>query len=125
MGEQVLDLGAFVGVFVGGEPDEAVVVEVQPQGVDAGDQQVQTEVELGLVDQVRPRNVSLNYQRSGVGDLTPLVDHFDALASGQGGGLHDPPPFASFPLPNFPQQFSVRWKTKGSWQEVELGFSMF
>ena len=58
MGEEVLHLGALVGVLVGGEPHEAVVIQIQPQGVDGGHQQVQAEVKLGLVDKVRPRYVS-------------------------------------------------------------------
>ena len=58
MGEEVLHLGALVGVLVGGEPHEAVVIQIQPQGVDGGHQQVQAEVKLGLVNKVRPRHVS-------------------------------------------------------------------
>ena len=58
MCEDVLHLGALVGVLVGGEPHQAVVVEVEPQGVDGGHQQVQAEVKLGLVNKVRPRHVS-------------------------------------------------------------------
>ena len=50
MGEHVLHLGALIGVLVGGEPHQAVVVEVEPQGVDGGHQQVQPEVKLCLVD---------------------------------------------------------------------------
>ena len=58
VGEEVLHLGALVGVLVGGEPHEAVVIEVQPQGVDGGHQQVQAEVEFCLVNKVRPGHVS-------------------------------------------------------------------
>ena len=58
VGEEVLHLGALVGVLVGGEPHEAVVIEVQPQGVNRGHQQIQAEVKLGLVNKVRPRHVS-------------------------------------------------------------------
>ena len=61
MGEQVLHLRAFVGVFIRGEPHEPVVIEIQPQRVNRGHQQVQAEVELSFVDEVRPCNISAKY----------------------------------------------------------------
>ena len=65
MGEHVLHLGALVGVLVGGEPHEAVVVEVESERVDGGDQKVEAQVELSFVDQVWPCHISLYYERSG------------------------------------------------------------
>lgn len=43
-------------------PDEAIVVEVETQRVDAGDEQVQAEVELSLVYQVRTSNIPKKYR---------------------------------------------------------------
>ena len=57
MGEQILNFGALVGVFVGCEPDEAIIVEIQPQRIDTCHQEIQSEVKFGLIDQVRSRNV--------------------------------------------------------------------
>ena len=124
MGEDVLHLRALVGVLVGGEPHQTVVVEVEPQRVDGGDQEVEPEVEFCLVNQVRPGHVSLYYERTSVGDLTPLVDHFDSFSSSQCWGFHDPPSLPSFPLPDLPQQLGVRWQAESSRQEIELRFSV-
>ena len=123
--EHILHLRALVGVFVRGEPHQTVVVEVEPQRVDGGDQEVEPEVEFCLVNQVRPGHVSLYYERTSVGDLTPLVDHFDSFSSSQCWGFHDPPSLPSFPLPDLPQQLGVRWQAESSRQEIELGFSVF
>ena len=125
MGEHVLHLGALVGVLVRGEPHQTVVVEVESQRVDGGDQQVKAEVELCFVDQIRPSHISLYYQGTSGGDLTPLINHFDSFSTSQGWGLHDPPALSTFPLPDLPQQLSVRRQTESSRQEIELRFSVF
>ena len=125
MGEHVLHLRALIGVLVGGEPHQTVVVEVEPQRVDGGDQEVEPEVEFCLVNQVRPGHVSLYYERTSGGDLTPLVDHFDSFSSSQRWRLHNPPSLPSFSLPNLPQQLGVRGQAESSRQEIELRFSVF
>ena len=125
MGEDVLHLRALVGVLVGGEPHQTVVVEVESQRVDGGDQQVKPEVELCLVNQIWPGHVSLYYQRTSGGDLTPLIDHFDSFSASQRWGFHDPPALPSFPLPDLPQQLGVRRQAESSRQEIELRFSVF
>ena len=58
VGEQVLHLRALVGVFIRGEPHKPVIVEIQPQRVYGGYQQVQAEVEFSFVNEVRPCNIS-------------------------------------------------------------------
>ena len=59
--EQILHLRAFVGVFIRGEPHEPVIIEIQPQRVNGGYQQVQAEVEFSFINEVRPRNISGKY----------------------------------------------------------------
>ena len=113
MCEDVLHLGALVGVLVGGEPHKAVVVEVESERVDGGDQKVEAQVELSFVDQVWPCHISLYYERSGCGYLAPLVDNFDSFSPRQGRGLHYPPPLAPLPLPHLPQQLRVGGQTEG------------
>ena len=141
VGEQILHLRALVGVLVRSKPHEPVIIQIQPKGVDGGHQQVQAEVKLGLVDEVRPGDISektetlfsietdvrspLYYERPGVGDLAPLVDDLDALPPGQGRRLHDPPALPSLPLPDLPEQLRVRREAKCPGQEVELRLSMF
>ena len=141
VGEQILHLRALVGVLVRSKPHEPVIIQIQPKGVDGGHQQVQAEVKLGLVDEVRPGDISektetlfsietdvsspLYYERPGVGDLAPLVDDLDALPPGQGRRLHDPPALPSLPLPDLPEQLRVRREAKCPGQEVELRLSVF
>ena len=69
--------------LVGGESDESLVVEVDDEGVDAGDEDVDAEVVLGAVDEVRPRDVPLHDHRRVLRDLRPLVHHLDPVATGQ------------------------------------------
>ena len=57
VGEDVMYFGAFIAVLVGSEPDQPVIIEVDTQGVHAGDEHVQAEVKLGLIYQVRSGNI--------------------------------------------------------------------
>ena len=57
VGENVVHLGALVSVLVGSKPDEAVIIEVDTEGVHTGHQDVKSQVKLGLVDEVRPGNI--------------------------------------------------------------------
>ena len=41
---------AITGVGLGGKPDETVIVEVDTEGVNTGQEDIETEVKLGLVD---------------------------------------------------------------------------
>ena len=107
---RLTNLCTFVAVFVGSKPrkyrmvqinsqlqlpsflpNKPIVIEIQPERVDAGHEDIETEVELSLVDQVRPGHVSLDNKGPSPGYLTPFVHHFDASASRKGGGLHNPP----------------------------------
>ena len=49
VGEHVVHLGALVGVLIGGEPDQAVIIEVDTERVQAGNQDIEPQVKLGLV----------------------------------------------------------------------------
>ena len=50
MGEDITGSGRVAGVGLGGKPDQAIIVEVDTQRVDAGDQHIETQVKLGPVD---------------------------------------------------------------------------
>ena len=58
MSEDVMHLGALVGVLVGCEPDQSVIIEVDSEGVHAGHQDVESQVKLGLVDKIGSCNIS-------------------------------------------------------------------
>ena len=58
MGEKILDLGALIGVLVGGKPDQTIIIKIESQRIDASNQKIQTEVKLGLVYQVWSRNIA-------------------------------------------------------------------
>ena len=58
MHEDIPHTAAVVAVLVRGKAHQAVVVEVDAERVHTGHQHVQTQVELGSVDQVGPGNVS-------------------------------------------------------------------
>jgi len=58
MHEDISHTATVVCVLVGGEAHQAIVVEVDSQGIDAGQEHVQAEVKLGPVNQVGPSNVS-------------------------------------------------------------------
>ena len=64
--EQVVNFGTFVSVLVGGESDQTVVIEVDTEWVHTGDENIKSQVKLGLVDQVRSGYVSEhgNYYRN-------------------------------------------------------------
>ena len=77
------ELGAVGGVLVGGEADEALLVEVDAERAERGHEHVNAEVVLGAVDQVRLGDVALDHEGALLRDLAPLVDHFDAVAAGE------------------------------------------
>ena len=58
MHEDIPHTAAVVAVLVRGKAHQAVVVEEDAERVHTGHQHVQTQVELGSVDQVGPGNVS-------------------------------------------------------------------
>ena len=60
MPELVVDEAGVVGVGLGGKPDQAVPVDVDSEGVEAGDEHVQPHVELVAVDQEGLLDVSLD-----------------------------------------------------------------
>ena len=60
VGEDVWEWVCVGGVGVGGEPDEAVVVEEDPQGWQRRQQDVDPQVVLGVVDQVRLGHILLD-----------------------------------------------------------------
>ena len=79
------------GVRTGGEADEAILVEVDAQRVDAGDDDVDADVELGAVDEVGPLDVRLHHQGSLARQLLPLVDHVYARPPRRRRLRHAPP----------------------------------
>ena len=81
--EDVGERGVVRLVLVGGEPHEALVVEVDDERVDAGDQDVDAQVVLGAVDEVGPGDVPLHDHGGVLWYLGPLVHHLDAVAASQ------------------------------------------
>ena len=60
MTELVLEMLLAQGELLGGEPDESVLVDVELDGVHAGHQQVDPEVELEPVDEEGVGDVALH-----------------------------------------------------------------
>lgn len=85
-----LDVLGFGVVLVRGESGQALVQHVDPQGVVAGDQDVDPQVVLETVYQVRVVDVLGDEHVLLVLDLGLLVDHLDATAARLVGGFHDP-----------------------------------
>ena len=81
--EDVGERGVVRLVLVGGEPHEALVVDVDDERVDAGDEHVDAQVVLRVVDEVRPGYVPLHDHGSILWYLGPLVHHLDAVAARQ------------------------------------------
>ncbi len=57
MHEDIADAAAVIGIFIWGEPHEAVIIKVDAQRIHAGQQDVQSQVKLGPVDQIGPSHV--------------------------------------------------------------------
>ena len=59
--ELVSYVGHLTAVLLGGEPHQSLLVEIQPQGSDTGQQDVQPQVELQLVDEEGSVEVLLHH----------------------------------------------------------------
>lgn len=72
-----------VCILAGCEPREAIFVDVEAQGVDAGDRDVDSEVELEAVEEQGIVDVLTHYVRGAfLGNLTQLVSYNYSLALG-------------------------------------------
>lgn len=56
-------------------------MDVDPQRAEAGDVDVDAQVELAVLDEVRPADVALHYQLLLLGQLRPALDDLDAGAA--------------------------------------------
>lgn len=79
----------FHGVIFGGESRQALLEDVAPERVEGRDEDVDAEVELLPVDQVRVLQILLNYARIDLGNGVHIVLVYqpDSPAAGASAGL--------------------------------------
>ena len=70
MCEDVMNLGAFVGVLIGCKPHQAVIIEVDSKRIHACNKNIKPQVKLSFVDKVRPGNIPM---KSKVGQHSTLL----------------------------------------------------
>ena len=72
-------------------PGESLIIEIEPEGVDTGDQDIDPQVKLEAVNQEGVLDVSLHTETGiRVRNIRELVNDLDPLAAGILGWLHNP-----------------------------------
>merc|ERR1719410_772387 len=102
VGEHISNFGALVAVFVGREPDKAIIIQVDSERVDTGHQHVEAQIKFRVVNEIGPGDISLNNEGAGLRNLAPLVHHLDSTTTSHRGRFDNPPSLASFSLPDLP-----------------------
>lgn len=107
MHETVAEVVDVVVVFDGGEAREAVRIDIDLERIDAGDEHVETQVELGAADQQRSRQILLHDDGAFLWYLRPAVDHADSGAASGGRRLDDPLLLAAVLLPHLAEETHI------------------
>ena len=105
--ETVAEVVYVVVVLDRGEPDQSVRVDVDLQRVEARDEDVEAQIELGAADQLRPGQVLLHDDRAFPRYLRPTVHHLDPGSSGGRRWFHDPLGLAADLLPHLPETAEI------------------
>ena len=91
MSEPVTEMLLVQRELLGGKPHQSVLVQVELDGVDACDEQVEAEVKLEAPHQQRVGDVSLDYRvADSVRDLFEIFGQYDAISLRAPGWFADP-----------------------------------
>lgn len=107
MHETVAEVVDVVIVFDGGETREAVRIDVDLERIEASDEHVETQVELGAAYQQRSRQILLHDDGAFLWYLRPAVDHANPGAASGGRWLDDPLLLATVLLPHLAEETQV------------------
>lgn len=107
MHETVAEVVDVVVVFDGGEARQAVRIDVDLERIDAGDEHVKTQVELGAAYQQRSRQILLDDDGAFLWYLRPAMDHADPGAASGGRWLDDPLLLTAVLLPYLAEETQV------------------
>lgn len=107
MHETIAEVVDVVVVLDGGEAREAVRIDVDLERIDAGDEHVETQIELGAAYQQGPRQVLLHDDGALLWYLRPAMDDADPDAASGGRRLDDPLLLAAVLLPHLAEETHV------------------